>query len=93
MTTPLFDFKIAETNTFEKAKKKLNRKLYKKITQVVYPQLRDNPYFGVNIKKLKGEFEGLYRFRIGKYRLFYFIDDQKVIVFVIDLKHRKDAYK
>jgi mRNA interferase RelE/StbE len=89
----LFDFQIAETNTFAKVKKKINPKLYQKINDVVYPQLRSNPYFGANIKKLKGEFEWFYRYRIGNYRLFYLIDDKKVIVFVIDLKHRKDAYK
>ena len=86
-------FKIAETKTFEKVKKKIDRKLYQKIVNVVYPQLRNNPYFGANIRKLKGEFEGFYRYRIGSYRLFYLIDGDKVMVFVIDLKHRKDAYK
>jgi mRNA interferase RelE/StbE len=89
----LFDFEIAETKTFAKVKKKINKKLYQKINDVVYPQLRNNPYFGANIKKLKGEFEGFYRYRIGNYRLFYLIDEKKVIVFVIDLQHRKDAYK
>ena len=89
----MFDFKIAETKTFTKVKQKISPKLYQKINDVVYPQLRSNPYFGANIKKLKGEFEGFYRYRIGNYRLFYLIDDKKVFVFVIDLKHRKDAYK
>ena len=89
----MFDFSIAETKTFEKVKKKIDQKLYQKINDIVYPQLRNNPYFGANIKKLKGEFEGFYRYRIGNYRLFYLIDDKKVIVFVIDLKHRKDAYR
>jgi mRNA interferase RelE/StbE len=89
----LFDFEIAETKTFAKVKKKINKKLYQKINDVVYPQLRNNPYFGANIKKLKGEFEGFFRYRIGNYRLFYLIDEKKVIVFVIDLQHRKDAYK
>lgn len=89
----MFDFEIAETKTFAKVKKKINKKLYQKINDVVYPQLRNNPYFGANIKKLKGEFEGFFRYRIGNYRLFYLIDEKKVIVFVIDLQHRKDAYK
>ncbi len=93
MTIPLFDFKIAETKTFEKSKKKINGKLYQKINDIVYPQLRNNPYSGTNIKKLKGSFEGFYRYRIGNHRLFYLIDDEKVIVFIIDFKHRKDAYK
>jgi len=89
----LFDFQIAETKTFVKSKQRINSKLYQKINDIVYPQLRNNPYFGPNIKKLKGQFEGFYRYRIGNHRLFYLIDDQKVIVFIIDFKHRKDAYK
>ena len=93
MTTPLYNFQIAETNTFEKSKKRISPKLYQKITNIVYPQLRENPDFGTNIKKLKGQFEGFYRYRIGNYRLFYIIDDEKVIVFIIDFQHRKDAYK
>ena len=86
-------FKIAETKTFLKIKEKLPPKLYETIKTIVYPQLRENPYFGTNIKKLKGEFDGVYRYRIGNYRLFYVIDDEKVIVIILDLRQRKDAYK
>ncbi len=87
------DFKIAETESFQKNLKKTNStKIYSKIKNIVYPQLKKNPYFGPNIKKLKGEFEGLYRFRIGDYRLFYSIDNEKIIVFILALKQRKDAY-
>ena len=87
------DFKIAETESFQKNLKKTNSaKIYSKIKTIVYPQLKKNPYFGPNIKKLKGEFEGLYRFRIGDYRLFYSIDNDKIIVFILALKQRKDAY-
>ena len=89
----MFEFKIAETKTFAGVKQKISPKLVQKINDVVYPQLRSNPYFGANIKKLKGEFEGFYRYRIGNYRLFYLIDDKKIFVFVIDIKQRKDAYK
>ena len=86
------EFKIAETKTFEKIKKKIDSKLYEKIKTIVYPQLRKNPYFGTNIKKLKGESEGYYRFRLGRYRLFYLIEDEKVIVVIVDLRHRQNAY-
>ena len=67
--------------------------LYKKINDYVYPILRENPFFGPNIKKLKGEYKDLYRFRIGDYRLFYTISEETVIVFIIDIEARKDAYK
>ncbi|MDP1783872.1 MAG: type II toxin-antitoxin system RelE/ParE family toxin [Sulfuricurvum sp.] len=86
------EYLISEGKTFEKIKLGIEKKLYTKITNIVYPQLRQNPYYGTNIKKLKGEFEGYYRYRIGDYRLFYLIDDGKVIVVVIDLRHRQNAY-
>lgn len=86
------DFLISEGKTFEKIKQSIDKKLYIKITNIVYPQLRQNPYFGTNIKKLKGEFEGYYRYRLGDYRLFYLIDDGKIIVVVVDLRHRQNAY-
>jgi len=87
------DFKIAETESFQKNLKKINStKIYSRIKTIVYPQLKKNPYFGPNIKKLKGEYEGFYRFRISDYRLFYSIDNEKIIVFILALKKRKDAY-
>lgn len=86
------DFEVAETKTFIKSKNKINPKVYKKIQDIVYPQLRKNPYFGANIKRLKGDFSPYYRYRIGSYRLFYLIDNSKVVVAIVDLKHRQSAY-
>ena len=88
------NFKIAETENFQKKiSQNKYKQLYSKITNYVYPLLKDNPYFGPNIKKLKGEFKDLYRFRIGDYRMFYKIVEETVIVFIIDIEARKDAYK
>jgi len=90
----LASYKIAETETFEKKIKMLKYKnLYSKITDYVYPILRTNPYFGPNIKKLKGEYKEVYRYRIGDYRLFYKISEETVIVFIVDIESRKDAYQ
>jgi mRNA interferase RelE/StbE len=86
-------FQIAETETFQRNILKPEfHKLYEKITKYIYPQLRANPFFGPNIKKLKGPLVGLYRYRIGRYRLFYRIDGQKVIVYILDIYDRKDSY-
>lgn len=85
--TPLSKFQIAETKTFEKVKKKIDKKLYSKIENFVYPQLRENPFYGINIKKLKDDLEGYYRYRIGNYRLFYLIENDKLIIAVVDFKH------
>ena len=92
VTTRLSKYQIAETKTFEKVKQKIDKKLYSKIENFVYPQLRENPFYGSNIKKLKDNLEGYYRYRIGNYRLFYLIEDEKLIVVVVDFKHRQQAY-
>ena len=87
-------YKIAETETFsKKIGTSKYRSLYKKLTDYVYPILRDNPFFGPNIKKLKGEYKEVYRYRIGDYRVFYKIANETVIVFILDIEARKDAYK
>jgi len=91
-TILLSDFQIAETKTFEKIKEKIDLKLYIKIKNIVYPQLKSNPFYGNNIKKLKGKFEGYYRYRLGNYRLFYLIENDKILVAIVDFRHRQDAY-
>ena len=90
----LNEFIVAETSSFrKKIQRKEYRKVYEKIKLLIYPQLRINPHFGPQIKKLKGEFKNIYRYRIAEYRLFYIIDEKKKIVFILEFHHRKDAYK
>jgi mRNA interferase RelE/StbE len=88
----LSEFGIAESATFQKTRDRLPAKLYAKIRDVVYPQLRRNPFFGPNIRKLRGEFERYYRYRVGSYRLFYLVEEERVLVVVVDLRHRQGAY-
>ena len=88
------NYKIAETDTFSKKIRSTKyASLYKKINDYVYPLLRLNPFFGPNIKKLKGELKDIYRYRIGDYRLFYKISEETVIIFILDIEARKDAYR
>jgi len=87
-------FNIAETELFSaKIKKEPYRAVSSKLKDYVYPQLRENPFFGPNIKKLKGEFESVYRYRIGKFRVFYVINEQQIVVILVDLEQRKDSYR
>ena len=52
--------------------------------------LADNPRpFGY--KKLKGE--EAYRIRVGVYRIIYEIDNNRIIVTVVSVGHRKEIYK
>ena len=86
-------FKIAETDTLVKnnRKKKLEH-IYEKIRSDIYPVISREPHFGPNIKKLTGNLEGLYRYRIGNYRLVYTLNEEDKIIFMNELVHRKDVY-
>ncbi|MDH4263444.1 MAG: type II toxin-antitoxin system RelE/ParE family toxin [Spirochaetia bacterium] len=87
------DFEIAETESFSKKIKIRDfESLKRKIENFVYPQLRTNPFYGSNIKKLKGQLKNIYRYRIGNFRLFYTIDSNKNIVIIIDIEKRKNSY-
>jgi mRNA interferase RelE/StbE len=44
------------------------------------------------VAKLKG-YDNEYRIRIGDYRLVYEIQDEKLIVLILQCKHRRDVYK
>lgn len=42
---------------------------------------------------LKGELKGLWRYRVGDYRIVARIEDENVTVLVVRIDHRKDIYE
>ena len=44
-------------------------------------------------KPLKGNLAGLHRVRQGPYRIFYEVRDDQLLVLVISIDDRKDAYR
>lgn len=44
-------------------------------------------------KKLSGKLEGIWRLRIGDFRLLYEIDDKSKKVILLDLGHRRQIYR
>lgn len=67
-------------------------RIRKKLLEYVYPQLRNNPYLGKNIKKLKNYKPDTWRYRIGDYRFFYEINEKERVVYMIAADSRKDSY-
>jgi mRNA-degrading endonuclease RelE of RelBE toxin-antitoxin system len=59
--------------------------------EFLYGPLTDDPHrVGAPLRK---PFEGHWRARRGEYRVRYTIDDQNHIVTVVDISHRRDAYR
>lgn len=92
----MIKYKIFETDEFQKRIEKISKRdrsfIEKKLTHFIYPQLKDEPHFGNNIKKPVNYNPETWRYRIGKYRLFYVIDEEEKIIYVISIDLRKDSY-
>lgn len=90
-------YRLFETNEYTKRVSKFNRHdsefIQNKLVSYVYPQLKIEPHFGNNIKKLAGYKPETWRYRLGKYRLFYAIEEQAKIVYILTVELRKDAYQ
>lgn len=54
-------------------------------------KIRDNPReIG---KALSGDLKGLWRYRVGDYRVICQIIDNEVVILVVELGHRKEVYR
>ncbi len=93
----LSEFSIFETDEFLKRLEKLTQAdgafVREKLDSYVYPQLRNQPFFGKNIKKLRGYVPDTWRYRIRTFRLFYSVDKDDSMVYILTIEDRKDAYR
>jgi mRNA interferase RelE/StbE len=90
-------FRIFETRQFSKDLASfgpaVSARLEAKLREYIYPTLRQNPYFGPNIKRLKNWQPPTWRYRVGEWRFFYEADEKQKTVFLIAADHRKQAYR
>ncbi len=54
-------------------------------------QTADNPRS--TGKALQGSLSGLWRYRVGDYRLLCRIEDDELIILVIEIGHRREVYR
>lgn len=89
-------YRLFETEQFQKDLREIGRSgwsgIVEKLRKVVYPQLREHPHFGPNIRKLRGYEPDTWRYRIGAWRFFHELDEDEHIVLLIAAKHRSVAY-
>jgi len=89
---PLPKWSIVFTRQAEKEFSKLNRREQNDIYAYLSQRLleRDDPRdLG---KPLKGRLSEYWRYRVGDYRVICKIEDQEVVILVVRIAHRKDAY-
>ena len=90
------NYKIFETNEFLKRIEKISKRekviIKRKLLDYIYPQLKQEPHYGNNIKKLVNYKPETWRYRIGKYRVFYVIEESENLVYILSIDLRKDVY-
>jgi addiction module RelE/StbE family toxin len=82
------EYNIVYKSSIKKDLKKIDKKELLKILDEIENILKSKPLKG---KEVKGEFEGLFSYRIGDYRVIYTILGSTILV--LRISHRKDAYK
>ncbi|MDZ8108996.1 MAG: type II toxin-antitoxin system RelE/ParE family toxin [Nostoc sp. DedQUE12a] len=73
---------------FESSSASLQKKLDR-----CFERLKIDPRNYPNIKPLKGELSGYYRYRVGDYQVIYQIDDVLNQVTIILIEHRSRVYE
>jgi mRNA interferase RelE/StbE len=87
MTYKLFFLKEA-VEEFKKLDKPVQRIIKEKLELLSQnPNLLKN-----NIKPLKGKYKGLYRLRVGDYRIIFQVKKEEVLIIIIRIGHRIDIY-
>jgi len=72
----------------ERFLRKLDKFFQKRLINKI-SELKINPFIG---KPLVGNLSGFWRLRVDKYRILYKVEKQKLIVYVLDIGHRKNIY-
>jgi len=73
--------------------KKIDREMQRRIMRYLRERIatgKDPRRFGAPLRR---ELSGLWKYRLGDYRIICRIEDKKVVVYVIRIGHRKDIYK
>ena len=53
---------------------------------------KDPEFLQNNIKALKAEYSGMFRLRVGTYRVVFQVKDKEIVILVLRIGHRKDVY-
>ena len=79
-------------NSAKKELSKLDKPIQKLIKEKLLILANNPDELKNNIKTLKGEYKGKFRLRVNDYRIIYKIEDEKIMIVVIRIAHRKEVY-
>ena len=84
-------YKVCYLDSVEQDLKHLDRPVIRRILNKIEKTLARDPR-GLG-KLLSGHFAGLWRYRIGDYRVIYKIADREILILVARIGHRREIYR
>ena len=90
MSEPSRRYTVIVERQVEKALRRLPKQVLARVDRLLL-SLADEPR-PVGCKKLRG-YDNLYRLRAGDWRLIYAIEDDELVVLVIEIAPRGEAYR
>jgi len=86
----LASYRLEISSTAERQLRKLPARELRRVVEAIEELANDPRPSGC--RKLMG-YKDVFRIRIGTYRLLYSVHDKRVIVVVLKVGHRRDAYR
>jgi len=86
-------YKVEFTESAVKQLKKLDKQTVRVIKNWVIKNLVNTPDPRLHGKALKGNLKGIWRYRVGDYRLFAAIEEEIITISIFEIGHRRDIYK
>ena len=83
-------YKVEWDKKAEKDLAKIDRTMAMKIKFGVEHELTKNPH--TKGKPLKGKWKGRWSFRFSEYRIIYEIKEEKILILVVKVGHRREVY-
>jgi mRNA interferase RelE/StbE len=82
---------VSYSRSAQKTLQKIPRNVAQLIIAKINQYARDASDLANNVKKLKGDFEGLIRLRVGDWRII--MDDRGNVLMILEIKPRGGAYE
>ncbi len=79
-------FATAAKRQFDKLPQAIQRRITDSVSQL------ENDPRPTGVVKLSGK-DGLYRLRVGDYRAIYRIEDDRLIILIVKIGHRREIYR
>ena len=86
-------WQLETTSRFDKEFKKLDRYTQKLIHGLITKNIDNTDDPRQHGKPLTGDLSGLWRYRIGDYRLICTLNDNRLIILALSIGHRRDIYR